>query len=174
MESQARLSTSYGDTLSTQLRAETSRFLFNRRAILGCSLLASTCMGLVSLYQFGLIKHLPDPPLRGFHSDKVDAAPEAYRWLATPDGVLGLASYALTGVLSAMGGRHREERHPALPLLMALKTGGDTLAAAKLTYDQATKHKAFCLPCLVAAGSSFVSAAFSLPEARAALSRLWR
>ncbi len=42
------------------------------------TLTAMGSMGLISLYQLGIVKYLPDPPLPGFDSDKVDAAPEAY------------------------------------------------------------------------------------------------
>ena len=59
-------------------------------------------MGFIFLYQLGLIKHLPEPPLPGFNADKVDASSEAYAYFATPDAVLGLTSYAITIGLAAM------------------------------------------------------------------------
>ncbi len=45
----------------------------------------------------------------------------------------------------------------------------DALGAGKLTVDQWTKHRAFCLWCLLAAGATFASVPLVLPEARAAL-----
>ncbi len=63
------------EELSRQLREGSDGFLARRRKVAGLALAAAGSMGLVSLYQLGVIKHLPDPPLPGFDSDKVDAAP---------------------------------------------------------------------------------------------------
>ncbi len=156
--------------LSRQLRTEEGGFLPQRRGILGCALGAAGAMGVIALYQLGVIDHLPDPPLPYFDSDKVDAAPQAYGWFSTPDAPLGLATYAATAVLTSMGGADRFARRPWLPLALAVKTGADAAQAAKLTRDQWTKHGAFCVWCLIAAGCSFGAAALALPEARAA----WR
>lgn len=160
------------DDLSRQLRTEEGGFLKRRRGVLACSLAAAGAMGVISLYQVGLIRHLPEPPLPRLDADKVDAAGEAYGWLSTPDAVLGLASYATTAVLAAVGGRDRGRRRPWMPLALAAKAGADALAAAKLTRDQWTKHRAFCAWCLTAAGATFTSAALAWPEARDALRRL--
>jgi hypothetical protein len=46
--------------------------------VVGLSLAALGSMGFIFLYQLGLIKHLPEPPLPGFNADKVDASSEAY------------------------------------------------------------------------------------------------
>ena len=56
-----------------------------RRAIVGASLVGMGAMGAVSLLQMGVIRHLPDPPLRGFDSDKVNSSDTAYA-LGVPDG----------------------------------------------------------------------------------------
>ncbi|QIN80932.1 hypothetical protein GBA65_20560 [Rubrobacter marinus] len=129
-------------------------------------------MGVISLYQLGVIKHLPDPPLSVFDSDKVDASEEAYALFQTPDGPIGLGSYAATLGLAAMGGRDRAEEHPLIPLALAAKVAFDALQAGKLTVDQITKHRALCSYCLVAAGATFATVPLVLPEARAALRAL--
>ncbi len=71
------------EELSRQLREGSGEFLARRRKVAGLALAAAGSMGLISLYQLGIIKHLPDPPLPGFDSDKVDAAAEAYSWFQT-------------------------------------------------------------------------------------------
>ena len=48
--------------------------LRRRRAIIATSLAGMASMSLVSLYQTGLIDHLPDLPLHAFDSDKVSAS----------------------------------------------------------------------------------------------------
>ena len=67
--------------------------LKRRRAIIGLSLVGAAAMTAVSLYQTGVIEHLPDPPIDGFDSDKVNSSETAYM-LGVPDGTLSLASLA--------------------------------------------------------------------------------
>ncbi|MCA1669726.1 MAG: hypothetical protein LC793_20515 [Thermomicrobia bacterium] len=51
------------EELSEQLRHGEGNDLRRRRAVVGLSLVAVGSMGLISLYQMGIIKHLPEPPL---------------------------------------------------------------------------------------------------------------
>jgi uncharacterized membrane protein len=129
-------------------------------------------MALISLYQLGIIKHLPEPPLPRFDSDKVDAAPEAYSMLSMPDAPIGLGSYAATLALAAMGGEDRVRERPWIPLALAAKVLVDAAQAGKLSVDQWTKHRAFCFWCLIAAGATFTAVPLVLPEARAALKQI--
>jgi hypothetical protein len=114
------------EELSRELRGSRAGFMAQRRGIAALSMAAIGSMGLISLYQLGLIKHLPEPPLPFFDADKVDAAPEAYALFNTPDGVIGLGSYALTLGLAAIGRPDRAERQPWLSLALAAKVGFDT------------------------------------------------
>ena len=160
------------EELSRQLRQGSSRFLRHRRGTVGLSLAAIGSLGMVSLYQVGIIRRVPEPPLPFLDADGVDAAPEAYEVLDTPDAVLGIASYALTAALAAAGGEDRARERPWLPLALAGKVAFDVVQAGKLTLEQWTEHRAFCLWCL-AAGSSFAAAPLVLPEARASLCELF-
>jgi uncharacterized membrane protein len=160
------------EDLSRELRTGSSPFLSRRRGVVGLSLAAVGSMGLIALYQMGLIRHLPEPPLPGFNADKVDASAEAYARFSMPDAVLGLGSYAATMGLAAMGGADRAATHPWLPLALAAKVGFDVLQAGKLTWDQWAKHRAFCVWCLVAAGATFAAAPLVVSEARTALGTL--
>ena len=90
----------------------------------------------------------------------------------TPDALLGMASYAATACLAGMGGKNRWKHTPWIPLAMAGKTAVDTALAAKLTVDQWTKYRAFCIWCLMAAAATFATAPLALPEAKAAWKRL--
>ncbi len=158
------------EELSRELRLGTGTFLARRRGIIGLSLISAASMGIISLYQMGIIEHLPEPP--GFNADKVDAAPEAYAIFATPDAVLGLGSYAGTAVLAAMGGQDRAVRQPWIPLAMAAKVLIDAANALRLTWSQWAKHKAFCSYCLLAAIATFATVPLVVPEARAAFQQL--
>lgn len=158
--------------LSRTLRLEDGRHLRNRRRAAGLSLAAIGSMGVIAAYQLGIIDRLPDPPLPYFDAEKVDAAPQAYRYLKTPDAVIGLASYAVTLGLAAYGGRDRARTAPLVPLALAGKAAADAANAAKLSVDQWTQHRAFCGWCLLAAGATFATLPLTLPEAGAALRRL--
>lgn len=160
------------EELSRQLRQGSSRFLRNRRGVIGLSLGAIGSLGVASLYQVGITGRVPEPPLPYLDADGVDAAPEAYEVLDMPDGLLGIASYALTAALAAAGGEDRATERPWIPLALAAKVAFDAVQAGKLTLEQWTKHRAFCLWCLAAAGASFATAPLVVPEARAALQQL--
>jgi len=154
--------------LSRELRGDNTAELQRRRQIVGLSLVASASMALITLYQTGIIKHLPEPPLPFLDADRVDASAEAYEKFHTPDAALGLASYAMTTVLAAMGGK---KRAPWIVLALAGKLGFDALNALKLTIDQPVKYRAFCFWCLIAASATFASAPLVVPELRQALRR---
>jgi uncharacterized membrane protein len=155
--------------LSSELRTAEGGFLAQRRGIVACGMAAAGAMSLIALYQIGLIKHLPEPPLSGLDADKVDSSEEAYSYFQTPDAFIGLGSYAATMGLAAMGGKHRAITEPWIPLALLTKVTADAAQAGKLTIDQWTKHKAFCFWCLLAAAATFVSLPLAVPEAAAAL-----
>lgn len=151
--------------LSHQLRNEESPRLARRRGIIGLTFLASACMELVGLFQTGVLRHLPEPPLPRLDADEVDASEEAYSMLRTPDGFLGLGSYSVTATLAAMGPEDRARSTPWVPLALAGKTVVDALQAARLTWDQHDKHRAYCFWCLTAAAATFATMPLALPEA---------
>lgn len=154
--------------LSRELREGDSKFLRNRRGVVALSTVACASMGVIALYQMGVIRHLPEPPLPHLDADKVDASAEAFEKLHTPDAVLGLGSYAATMSLAAMGGAERHKEMPWIPIALAAKVAFDVANAAKLSVDQWTKHKAFCFWCLIAAGATFAMAPLVVEETRAA------
>jgi uncharacterized membrane protein len=158
--------------LSEYLRHGDDAELRRRRGVVALSLAACASMGLIALYQTGLIGHLPNPPVPMLDSDKVDASDEAYSKVSTPDSLLGLTSYAVTAVLAAAGGRDRARRRPWLSLALAGKVLVDSLFSVRLLWVQPVKYKAWCFWCLIAAAATFGSIALIVPEARAAIRQL--
>lgn len=158
--------------LSRQLRGGAEGFLPQRRAVVGLSLVAISAMGLISLYQMGVLKHLPQPRLPRVDSDRVDASPAAYQRFSTPDAVLGLSSYAATMALAEMGGTDRARRHPWMPLALAGKVLFDVGQMLRMLRDQWIKEKAFCFWSLLTAASTFLTAGFVVGEAREAMRHL--
>lgn len=136
--------------------------------------MAGFALGVVGLYQFGLLRRVPEPPLSIFDADAVDASGEAYQELRTPDAALGLLSTAITLVLAGAGDRDRARTASWLPVLLVLKTAGDAAGGIYLTAEQLTKHRRLCFWCTVAAFAQIATLPLALPEARAAARRLRR
>lgn len=157
------------EELSQQLRNGTGTYMAQRRGIVSMSLVAVGSMGLITLYQMGVIKHLPEPPLPNLDADKVDASAEAYSRFSTPDGIPGIGNYAVTMGLAAMGGQERARTQPWIPLVLAAKIGFDVSLAMRLFFDQKTKQHAFCSWCLLAAGTTVAIVPLAIPEIWAAI-----
>ncbi len=166
------LETEHPAALSRQLREASDPFLRERRGVIGLSMLASAALGMMSLYQMGILKRLPELGLPRFDAAQVNRSAEAYRWLETPDAFLALGSYTATMTLAAMGGPARAERRPWIPLTLAAKVGVDTVMAIWQMLTQARKLRAYCSWCLLTSAATFASLPLVVPEARAALKRL--
>lgn len=158
--------------LSQELRTATTPNLNRRRWIIGLSLAGTAMAQIVSLYQTGIVKHLPDPPVGPFNADKVDASNYAYKRANTPDGVLMLITYSVTAALAAAGGKDRAEATPWLPVAMALKTLADSGLAIQLGFEEWGENKALCAYCQVATLVSLASVVLAMPEALEALQKL--
>jgi len=145
--------------------------LWRRRAIIGLSLVGAAAMTAVSLFQTGVVKHLPDPPLESFDSDKVNSSDTAYM-LGVPDGTLSLASLAVNIPLAALGGANRAVEQPVVPLLIAGKAAIEAVVAGWYFYQMPAKEKAWCGYCITGALANIGIAALTLPEAKKALAHL--
>ena len=167
-----RSSSAAAERVSDDLRRGAGQFLEQRRQVAGLTSLAALALGVVGLYQFGLLRRVPEPPLPGLGADEVDAAGEAYQQLKTPDAALGLVSAGVTLVLAGMGDRDRAESSPWVPLALAAKTAADAAGGVYLFAEQVTKHGKICSWCTVAAVAQVATLPLALPEARAALRNL--
>lgn len=144
--------------------------LRRRRWIVGTSLVGMASMAAVSLLQTGIIRHLPDPPIRGFHSDKVNLGRTAFQFGA-PDGTFAMASLAANLPIAALGGADRTKRKPWIPLVAAGKAAVDAAAGMWYFVQMPTKEKAWCGYCILGAAANLAILALTLPEARRALSQ---
>ena len=167
-----RSSSPAAEQVSDDLRRGSGSFLEQRRRITGLTSLASAALGVVGLYQFGLLRRVPELSLPFLDADAVDAAGEAYQQLKTPDAALGLLSAGVTLVLAGMGDRNRARTMPWVPLTLAAKTAADAGGGLYLLAEQVTKHRKVCSWCTVAALAQLATLPIALPEAQAAVSRL--
>jgi uncharacterized membrane protein len=135
-----------------------------RRWIVGLSMVGAFMAQLVSLYQVGVLKHLPDLPLPFLNSSKVDASTYAYKRYETPDGLLMLITYGVTAALAAAGGERRAQSRPWLPILMGAKISYDVALGAVLAREEWTENKALCMYCMIATLASAASLPLAAPE----------
>ncbi|MBC7797151.1 MAG: vitamin K epoxide reductase family protein [Pyrinomonadaceae bacterium] len=142
-----------------------------RRGIIAVSVVGMVAMGAVSLLQTGVVKHLPDPPLKSFDSDKVNSSDTAYS-LGIPDGTLSLVSLAANVPLAAFGDANRSESAPLIPLAIAAKTTAEAVVASLYFFSMPLNEKKWCGYCIVGALSNVSIAALSLIEANRALQSL--
>ena len=147
--------------------------LAERRWTIGLSLAGMASMAAVSLLQTGVVKHLPDPPLPGFDSDKVNLSKTAFP-LGIPDGTLGLLSFAVNLPLAAYGPADRARRLSWLPLVGTSKALVDAVVAAWYFYQMPVREKAWCPYCIAGALANWAILALALPEARRAFAELRR
>ena len=152
--------------LSHQLREELSPDLQKRRIGIGLSLAGAVIAGVVTAYQTGLIKRLPDIlPGQVWDAEKVDASDYAYRNLQMPDGPMMMVTYGLTAMAIAAGGKDRARQNPALPLVAAGKAMADLATCAGLAVVEWRENKALCSWCQVATAISAATVALTMPEA---------
>ncbi len=155
--------------LRRELQDGTNEDLRIRRGVIALSVLGMGAMTAVALLQTGIVKHLPDPPLKSFDSDKVNSSDTAYA-LGVPDGTISLASLAVNVPLAAFGGANRAETMPLVPIFSAAKATVEAAVAGWYFYQMPAKEKKWCAYCIVGAAANFGIAALTLVEARKA----WR
>jgi uncharacterized membrane protein len=158
--------------LSYELRNAETDDLQRRRWIVGLSLFGAAMGALVSLYQVGILRRLPDPPGGLFNATKVDASNYAYKRLDAPDGLLMTLTYAVTALLAGAGGMDRSRSRPWLPLAMAGKAAYDAATTVKLGREEWRENKALCQYCQAATLASFAILALAVPEAISAVRTL--
>lgn len=161
------------EELSRDLRHGQGLFLKRRRTIIGLSFFSCAVLGTVALYQIGILKKLPQPSGRCFDTGKVNGSGEAYSMFATPDAFIGLASYAVTAGLAAMGSEDRSRTHPWRALAMGSKLVADAAMAGKLTMDEFRKFHAFSVWSVLTALATWTALPLAFPETKVAF-RQWK
>ena len=151
--------------ISRSLRTDDTEALQRRRKIVGLSALGLLDFSIISLYQSGVIKHLPDLPGDLFDSDYVNGSDEAYQFGA-PDAPISAVVYALNMVLATAGGTEKTGRRPIFDLLLGASLAANAGGAATYLVNMITKQKKVCLYCAAGAAINFASLAVAWPNLR--------
>ncbi len=135
-----------------------------RRAVIGTSLIGIAAMGVVTLFQSGTVRHLPDPPLDGFDSDKVNSSDTAYGW-GMPDAPLSIISHAFNIALATVGTSARRDEQPWAPLAATLAAAPAAAVSARYVfYQMPVKEKGWCPYCIVDGLAHLAAFGFTLWE----------
>ena len=160
------------EKLRDELRSAKTPYLGQRRSTAVLALSAAAAMGVITLYQIGILKRLPGPRNKWLNAEKINGSLDAYALLRTPDAALGLGSYAATVALVSMGPSDRSKTMPWVPIALGAKSLLDAGYAGKLSIKQWTKFRAFSVWSLIAAAATMAILRFTLPEAAAAIRTL--
>lgn len=110
---------------------------------------------IISFYQLGIIKRLPDVPGKYFDSNYVNASREAYK-MGVPDGPVSALVYTLILVLIGVKGTERSGRKSIWDLLLGGAITANAGGAAQYLYVMFFKQKRICLYCVTGAIINFL------------------
>lgn len=161
------------ETIRDELLHGDDPSLRRRRRIGILAAVGAVDFAVISLYQLGAVRHLPDLPWSIFDSDRVNASRKAYVF-GVPDGTLGLSLYALTLVLAGAGGSRKSGRSPSFDLLLGGAVAVGVISAAQYLYDMIRPQKRACPYCLVGAAAHFAMVPLALPLAATSVRALRR
>ncbi len=113
----------------------------NEVLLLGACCTALATLVPVSLYQAGVLGHLPDPPCSLFDSQRITTSKAAHPF-GIPDGPLGLASFGATLALILLA-----KRHPNAKKILGAKLTLDASAAAFNACRQVISFGKLCSWC---------------------------
>ncbi len=155
-----------------ELLTSTNKDLQKRRKVLALSALGLIDFSLISLYQSGALNRLPELPFKVFDSNKVNAAPDAYR-MGAPDGVISTCLYAAAMLLATVGGTERSGRKPVWDAALGSVIAANTAGAVYYLDDMIFKQKKVCPYCIAGAAINIASALLIAPVVGKALKKLF-
>lgn len=138
-----------------QIRKRSGLAADNRRNIALLSAIGIMDFVPISLYQLGVIRHLPELPGKLFDSDYVNASGEA-QVAGLPDGPVSLLMYAANLVLVS-GALKKKKKRNVFDYLIAGNSLGQAAGGAYYLYNMATVQKKICPYCVTGALINFAS-----------------
>lgn len=161
------------EDLRHDARDDRSGHMRRRRGAVAVSLIGIGAMAFTTMLQMGMVRRLPDPPIRKFNTKRVNLSDEAFSY-GGPDSPIVILMHAINMVMASTGGADRARHHPWLPLLAASLAGAQSAMAAKyLFYQMPYVDEAYCPYCIVDALAHFATLGLVLPEAVEAAEELF-
>lgn len=142
-------------TIIDEIRKDSSEATAYRRQIAALSALGLIDFSLISLFQLGFIKHMPDLPGKVFDTEKVNSSKDAVL-LGMPDGVISLGAYTATILLTTAATRFKKQSR-LLDVAMGGVILGQAAGAAQYLYKMAFVQKKVCIYCVAGAAINFAS-----------------
>lgn len=138
-----------------RIRETLGRTTKDRRRIARLSTIGMLPFIPISLYQLGVIPHLPDLPGKLFSSDCVNSSKEA-QIAGIPDGPISLLMYAFNLVLLT-GAIKKKKKGNVFDYLIAGNLLGQAAGGSYYLFNMITKQKKICPYCITGALINFVS-----------------
>ena len=132
-----------------KIRNDSSEATSYRRQLAALSALGLADFSLISLFQLGYIRHMPDFPGEVFDTEKVNSSKDAVL-LGMPDGVISLGSYAATMLLATAATRYKKPSR-VLDVAMGGIVLGQAAGGALYLYNMAFVQKKVCIYCVAGA-----------------------
>ena len=148
--------------IRNELLFGTTSDLEKKRKIILLSALGLVDFSIISLYQTGIIKHLPDIDHPLFDSDQVNGSKDAYMFGA-PDGPISALAYAATMILASAGGSNKTGRKAGLDLALGATIAGNAAGALYYLQNMIFRQKKICLYCVTGACINIASAIIIAP-----------
>jgi len=138
-----------------KIRNDSSEATEYRRQIAALAAVGLIDFSLISLFQLGFIRRLPDLPGEVFDTEKVNTSEDAVL-LGMPDGVISLGGYTATMLLAAAASRYKKPSR-LLDVAMGGIVLGQAAGGALYLYNMAFVQKKVCLYCVAGAVINFAS-----------------
>ncbi|MBF9253723.1 vitamin K epoxide reductase family protein [Pontibacter sp. 172403-2] len=142
-------------TLIDKIRTESGIPAHARRQIAALAALGLVDFSLISLFQMGYIKDLPDLPGKLFDTKKVNTSEDAVL-LGLPDGVISLGGYTAT-ILLAMAATRYKKQSRLLDMALAGILLGQAAGAAQYLANMTFVQKKICIYCVAGAAINFAA-----------------
>ncbi len=138
-----------------QMRAADDKAVVSRRRIAALAAAGLVDFSVISLFQMGFIKSLPDLPGKVFDSNSVNSSKDAVL-LGIPDAPISLMAYAATIVVATAGNR-KSKYTKYLDLLLGGIVLGQAFGAGHYLYKMITVQKKVCMYCVTGALINFAA-----------------
>lgn len=144
------VSDSKADKMSWAMRNDDSESLARRRKMILLSAIGLIDFAIISLYQTGVIRHLPDFPGKNFDSDQVNASRKAFK-MGLPDGTTGALMYSANLALASAGGTRETGRSRLFSIFLGGSAVVGAVGALDYLYDMTFRQKKICPYCVTGA-----------------------